>query len=71
MMDTMSSMSSMGIWGMVLMFGSFIFWAWALFDLLKSDFKDSTNKLIWLLVVFFLYAFGALLYLLIGRQQKK
>ncbi len=68
MMDTMSSM---GIWGMVLMFGSFIFWAWALFDLLKSDFKDSTNKLIWLLVVFFLYAFGALLYFFIGRQQKK
>ena len=64
-------MSGMGILGMVVMFGSFIFWVWALIDLLKSDFKDSTNKLIWLLVVFFLYAFGALLYLFIGRQQKK
>jgi len=67
MMDTMNGM---GILGMVVMFGSFILWAWALFDLLKSNFKDSTNKLIWLLVVFFLYAFGALLYLFIGRQQK-
>ncbi len=64
-------MSGMGILGMVVMFGSFIFWVWALIDLLKSDFKDSINKLIWLLVVFFLYAFGALLYLFIGRQQKK
>ena len=68
MMDTISGM---GILGMVVMFASFIFWAWALFDILKSDFKDSTNKLIWLLVVFFLYAFGALIYLFIGRQQKK
>jgi len=67
----MDAMSGMGILSMVLMFGSFIFWAWALIDLLKSDFKDSTNKLIWLLVVFFLYAFGALLYFFIGRQQKK
>ena len=70
-MDTVNSMGSMGIWGMIVMFGSFIFWAWALIDLLKSDFKDGTNKLIWLLVVFFLYAFGALLYFFIGRQQKK
>ena len=41
----MDTMSGMGIFGMVVMFGSFIFWVWALFDLLKSDFKDSTNKL--------------------------
>ncbi len=50
--------------------GVFIFWIWALIDILKSDFKDSINKLIWLLVVFFLYAFGALLYYFIGRKQK-
>lgn len=67
----MDAMSGMGILGMVVMFGSFILWAWALIDLLKSDFKNSTNKLIWLLVVVFLYAFGALLYFFIGRQQKK
>lgn len=66
----MDSISNMGILGMVLMFGSFIFWAWALIDILKSDFKDSINKLIWLLVVFFLYVLGALLYIIIGRKQK-
>jgi beta-lactamase regulating signal transducer with metallopeptidase domain len=71
MMDIISSMGNMGIWGMIVMFASFILWVWALFDLLKSDFKASTSKLIWFLVVFFLYAFGALLYLFIGRQQKK
>lgn len=67
----MDAMSNMGMLSMVLMFGSFIFWAWALIDILKSDFKDSINKLIWLLVVFFLYVLGALLYIIIGRNQKK
>lgn len=64
-------MSSMGTVGMVLMFGLFIFWGWALIDILKSDFKDGINKLIWLLVVFFFYALGALLYVFIGKNQKK
>ena len=67
----MDAMSNMGMLGMVFMIGSFIFWAWALIDILKSDFKDSINKLIWLLVVFFLYVLGALLYIIIGRNQKK
>jgi len=26
--------------------GIFIFWVWALIDILKSDFRDSINKLI-------------------------
>ena len=63
-------MSGMGIITMILMFGSFIFWIWALIDILRSDFNDSINKLIWLLVVFFLYALGALLYIIIGKNQK-
>jgi len=47
-----------------------VLWIWALIDILKSEFKDSTNKIIWLLVVFFLNGFGALLYYFIGRHQK-
>ena len=64
-------MGGMGIVTMIIMFGSFIFWIWALIDILKSDFKDSINKLIWILVVFFLYILGALLYIFIGMKQKK
>lgn len=41
----------------------------ALIDILKSDFKGN-DKIIWLLVVLFLNFFGAVLYFLIGRQQK-
>jgi hypothetical protein len=59
-----------GFISMLAMFALLIFWIWALIDILKSDFKDNTNKIIWLLVVFFLNGFGAILYYFIGRNQK-
>ncbi|WP_253406471.1 PLD nuclease N-terminal domain-containing protein [Pontibacter sp. HSC-36F09] len=39
-------------------------------DLLTSEFENSINKLIWVLVIVFLPVLGAILYLLIGRKQK-
>jgi ABC-type molybdate transport system permease subunit len=59
-----------GLLMMIIWLTLFIFWAWALIDILKSDFKESINKLIWLLVVCFFYVLGALLYYFIGRGQK-
>ena len=41
----------------------------ALIDIQKSEFQGNT-KLIWLLVVIFLNFFGAILYFLIGKEQK-
>jgi hypothetical protein len=43
---------------------------WALADILKSEFKDANNKLIWLFVVLVLPIIGAIIYLTIGRKQK-
>ena len=42
----------------------------ALIDILRSTFKDSTNKIIWVLVVIFVPFLGPILYLIIGRGQK-
>jgi hypothetical protein len=53
----------------LLYLGAIIFWIWALIDVLKSEFQGS-GKIVWLLVIFFLNAFGAILYLAIGRGQK-
>ncbi|MFD2161354.1 PLDc N-terminal domain-containing protein [Paradesertivirga mongoliensis] len=39
-------------------------------DIVRSEFKDSTSKLIWILIVLFLPMLGSLIYLLIGRNQK-
>ena len=41
----------------------------ALIDILKSNFEPVT-KLTWVLIVIFLSFLGALLYFVIGRQQK-
>ncbi|MFI1770266.1 PLD nuclease N-terminal domain-containing protein [Thalassobellus citreus] len=41
----------------------------ALVDILKSEFTEN-NKIVWLLVVLFTNFFGAILYFLIGREQK-
>ena len=42
----------------------------ALFSLLKSIFKDSKTKLIWVLVILFVPLAGPILYFLIGRKQR-
>lgn len=41
----------------------------ALVDILKSNFEGNT-KLIWVIVVIFLSLIGAILYFLIGKNQK-
>lgn len=41
----------------------------ALIDILKSEFKGN-NKLIWVLVVLLFNFFGAVMYFLIGKEQK-
>ena len=42
----------------------------ALIDILKSEFKGN-NKVIWILIVLLFNFFGAIMYFLIGKQQKK
>jgi len=41
----------------------------ALIDILKNEFEGN-NKIIWVLVVIFLWLIGAILYYFIGRKQK-
>jgi len=41
----------------------------ALVDILKSEFTGN-NQFVWLLMVLFTNIFGAVLYFLIGREQK-
>jgi membrane protein DedA with SNARE-associated domain len=60
----------MEILGALLGFVVLVLWIWALIDILKSDFKDNINKIIWLLVVLLLNFLGVLLYYFIGRGQK-
>ena len=60
--------------GMLFMFlfwiASIILWISALIDILKSDFRGGSDKIVWLLVVVFLPLLGAVLYFVIGKNQK-
>lgn len=44
--------------------------AFCLIDILRSDFKDSSGKLIWVLVVLLAPFLGSILYLVIGRSTR-
>ncbi len=48
-----------------------ILFLYALLDILKSEFKDGTTKLIWILIVLFAPVLGPLIYMVIGRNQKR
>lgn len=42
----------------------------ALFNVLKSDFTDSTTKLIWVLVILLVPFLGSIIYFMIGGRHK-
>lgn len=42
----------------------------ALVDIIRSDFRDSNTKLIWVIIVIFVPVLGSLLYFILGRNQK-
>lgn len=42
----------------------------ALIDILRSEFAQPNNKIVWVLVVILLPFIGSLIYFLIGRGQK-
>ncbi len=54
----------------ILCVGMFVLWIWSLINLLSSAVKNSTEKLLWLLVILFLPVLGPILYLFIGVDKK-
>ena len=46
-----------------------LMWVSAFVDILKNNFKKN-NKLIWIIVVVMIPIIGAILYFMIGRNQK-
>lgn len=48
---------------------TFVLWIIALIDLIGRQFNDSSNKIIWALVILFVPFLGSILYLLAGRKD--
>ena len=56
--------------GMLFGMALFAFWVICILDIVKGEFRNSNDKLVWLLLVILVPALGTILYLLIGRKQK-
>jgi hypothetical protein len=51
---------------------AFVFWVWALVDVIKTPDDGrfrAGNQLVWVLVIVFTQLIGALIYLLVGRPE--
>lgn len=47
-----------------------IIWIWALVDLVKSSFRNTLTKLLWLLVILFFPILGSIVYFQFARRYK-
>jgi hypothetical protein len=48
---------------------TFIFWVWMLIDAIKNPRLDGTQRVIWVLVIFFLPCLGSIIYYFAGRGK--
>ena len=55
---------------LIVFLGIIGFFIYVLIDILKSEFTNSINKIIWLILVLFTGPLGIVLYFFIGRKQK-
>ncbi len=56
--------------GVAFAVAAFAFWIWVLIDCLTKEPSEGNEKIIWVLVIVFLQAIGALIYFLIRRPQR-
>jgi beta-lactamase regulating signal transducer with metallopeptidase domain len=68
-MELLTPSEGLIIWS-VLPVASLVLMVIALMNVLRSDFKDSASKLIWVIVILFIPLVGSILYFSIGRKQR-
>jgi len=47
---------------------SFVLWLWALIDVIRRNFTNPNDKILWLVLIL-LVPLGALIYLIVGRKN--
>lgn len=70
---TIAFFMNMGFGGLLFVAFSiayFVLWAYCLIDVIRSEFKDSNMKLIWIVILLFAHLIGPLAYLAIGKSTK-
>lgn len=69
--DVWALFAGLGSTVLILILIASIFWLWAIVDCATNPKLESGEKLIWLLVIFFLHLLGALIYAVAGRGTKR
>jgi Phospholipase_D-nuclease N-terminal len=48
----------------------FVAWLYVVVDILRSEFKNNTDKMIWFIFIMFMPPLAVPLYFIVGRKQK-
>ncbi len=68
--DAGNFFAGLGSTALILLAIASIFWIWALIDCATSRNLQPTEKVVWLLVIFFLHLLGAIVYAVAGRTRR-
>jgi hypothetical protein len=69
----MLSVIGIGVAAIVFLFAALalcVFWIWMLVSAIQNQGLNSTEKVVWVLVIIFLHFLGALLYYLLGHPKR-
>jgi hypothetical protein len=61
--------AGLGIVGLTIAILTSLFWLWMIIDCAASHRTNATEKVVWLLVIFFLHFIGAVIYFFVGRKD--
>ncbi len=56
--------------GLLIPLVTIVLWIYCLADVLKSTFREESDKIVWVLVIILVPLIGSILYLVIGRNRK-
>lgn len=56
---------------MIFVFGGMILWVFMLVDVVRREFPKKDDKMVWVLILAFTGAIGAIIYYFVGRKQGK
>lgn len=69
---TAAGVGFLAIWAIfwtVFGIAGFVLWLWALIDVIKREFPNSNDKILWLVLIFILPLIGPIAYLIVGRKK--
>jgi hypothetical protein len=56
---------------MIVVYGLFLLWPWALYDCLVHESSEGNTKIVWALAILLAPVVGALLYIVVRRPRRR